>query len=417
MASTENTPSTILPPSPEIDAISNEGAIGRAILNIFVIIFGTFGNSLILRVYWSKMRKNSTQVLVMGLAGVDLAVCLLRVRSVVKFFFVVAGREALPEISAVPPRLAVSMSCVLTGVIAFDRYDSICRPHKRLINNLRAKVVLFVSFVVAVLLELPDLLSLVASSLPLRKLSHTIQITQYLAVFLTTVVCYGRVYGVIRKRARVHIGFQVARTDAPTVSTISRNNQTRPTRKSEPSAIVIESLSSISTSKPAPRSERPTLSTLQTLMSQIPSTSETQQPTENSTHRKVSSLKPPSAWVDTQRQQRATETDTFNRIRLQEPKSGNLPPMREVMQRKVTRMLFITSVVFLLTWLPYWIFVAADLHVLNGGTIGEGVLEKLFGAAVLVAFNSTVNPIIYGLANSQFRKDCAVLFRKCHLCC
>ena len=347
----------------------------------------------------------------MGLAGVDLAACLLRFLAVVKLLFVMAGWKDLPEMFAVPGRIGLAMSALLTGVIAFDRYDSICRPHKRLLNQRRAKGALLVSFIGAVLIETPDFLYLTNSPArtSMRKLSHVAQINQYLAVLLAVLVCYGKVYVTIRKHARVQIR---AASNVPTVSTISRRNISRPNLKSQVVQVPPESLSSSSTSKPAPRSDRPMLSTSKKLMSQTPP--EDRQLMNPST----SEVPPKSSPAETgaQQQRSTTQTDTNRRTLLRQRKSGNLPPMRKFMQRKVTRMLFITSVVFLATWLPYWTFVAADLHVLNGGQISDGVLGTLFGASVLVPFNSIVNPAIYGLANRRFRKDCALVLNTCRCC-
>ena len=53
-------------------------ALFALITNLIVFLIGVPGNCLILRVYWTKTRKTSTNILIMALAWVDLFVCLLR---------------------------------------------------------------------------------------------------------------------------------------------------------------------------------------------------------------------------------------------------------------------------------------------------------------------------------------------------
>ncbi|XP_038046784.1 D(2) dopamine receptor-like [Patiria miniata] len=427
MASTDV---TVLPPSSGIDEIRTDGAIWRGIVNFFITLFGLFGNSLILRVYWRKARKRSTEVLIMGLAGVDLTVCLLRIRNVVEFTYTIAGVEVpfVVRILVAPCRIALGTSVVMTGVIALDRYDSVCRFSKRFLNKRRAKIAILVSIVIAVVLESPSILSGVILSPNLKKFAYVCYITGYLTILLMTTVCYGNVYAAIKRQRKVHIGLERTSSEPPAIPTISHNIPTL-LRRAKVSRMRVEPLDSGSECGPSTsastsmmrRSEpqHPTSSTSRTSTSKYlrpyeqcnSSKARSRQPTEESTQNGRPFLKP-SPVSDARGQSWAVQTSVLKRIRWREPPSGNQPSMRELMQRRVTRMLFITSVVFLLTWLPFWIYVATDLFVLNGGTVDQGVLAKMFSSAILSAVNSTVNPLIYGLANRQFRKDCAVLFRK-----
>ncbi|XP_038046898.1 D(2) dopamine receptor-like [Patiria miniata] len=408
MASTDAIPDTVLPPSSGIEESERDGAIWRAIVNFFITFFGLFGNSLILRVYSRKTCKKSTEVLIMGLAGVDLTVCLLRIRNVVEFSYTIAGVEVpfVVRILVVPSRIALGTSVVMTGVIALDRYDSVCRFNKRFFNKRRAKIAILVSIAIAVLMESPGILSGVMSFPIVKKVAHVSHLTLYLTMLLMTIVCYGNVYKTITRKRKIRIGLVRTGSKPPAVPTISHNIPTLP-RKHRVSRTRVEPLPSESEFGPSTSASTSMMyrSTPQHPFYQQSNTSKSQSrpPRMSWPERSVSDTQGPS-W--------AVQTSVLKRIRGRVPPSGNQPLMRELMQRRVTRMLFITSVVFLLTWLPFWIYVATDLFVLNGGTVDEGVLTKMYSTTVLAAVNSTVNPLIYGLANRQFRKDCAAVCSK-----
>ncbi|XP_022085437.1 uncharacterized protein LOC110976443 [Acanthaster planci] len=415
MASTEASSDSDLPPLPDINNISKELAICRVFLNTFILISGFLGNSLILLVYKSKMRKNSTQILIMGLAGVDLTVCLCRIRNIFKFSYMALDRESplITEVFAVPGRFALGMSGVLTGIIAFDRYDSVCRPHRRLFNRRRAKIALLGSFATSVFLEMPNFIGTILQSPNWRKTSHSIHITEYLIVLFLTIVCYGNVYATTRRRAKIRAEFLPPKN--PVIPTISYKLNMQPD-KTDASAIKTEFASTYKeSSTPTPHASKPStmFTTLKSSSSKSHQTFNAHKSAvEKSTPKELPLQNPPSAGVDTQEQRWAYRREVQMHIRLGKPHQTNPPLMRDFMQRRVTRMLFITGVVFLLAWLPYWIFIAADLFALNGGTLGEGVLAKLFSVAISVPFNSIVNPLIYGVANRHFRKECAVFFRR-----
>ena len=86
------------------------------------------------------------------------------------------------------------------------------------------------------------------------------------------------------------------------------------------------------------------------------------------------------------------------------------------LQRKTTKMLLVTSVVFLLTWLPYWIYIALYL-ISNGDKHAYPLFYKIIDELSIILFiNNAVNPLIYGIANRRFRKECRDVLNKIKLC-
>ena len=105
-----------------------------------------------------------------------------------------------------------------------------------------------------------------------------------------------------------------------------------------------------------------------------------------------------------------------NPRQIQAKGKGRFKHVNTVLQRKTTKMLLITSVVFVLTWLPYYIFVVMVFADYGGADINPRLLQILKNLAVVIFVNNAVNPLIYGIANRRFRKDCREVLRKIKLC-
>ncbi|XP_076457079.1 uncharacterized protein LOC143291210 [Babylonia areolata] len=82
---------------------------------------------------------------------------------------------------------------------------------------------------------------------------------------------------------------------------------------------------------------------------------------------------------------------------------------------KTTRMLFAISIVFVISFLPFFCIVIIR------AAQGRAFFATLTDAGVLVVsifirssfISNAANPIIYGLCNKQFRTECGFLFKKC----
>ena len=74
-------------------------------------------------------------------------------------------------------------------------------------------------------------------------------------------------------------------------------------------------------------------------------------------------------------------------------------------------MLLVTSLVFLVSWVPYWLYMASILARLLGTEISEQTNFALEKCAYIIYINNAVNPVIYSLANRRFREDCKGVFK------
>ena len=82
-------------------------------------------------------------------------------------------------------------------------------------------------------------------------------------------------------------------------------------------------------------------------------------------------------------------------------------------QRKLTVTLFIMTIVSLLTWLPYAVFIFLISQPSIGKFLSFQEFERLeFSLTILFLMNSLVNPIVYTIRMPEFRKALLVLFKR-----
>ncbi|XP_038053990.1 gastrin/cholecystokinin type B receptor-like [Patiria miniata] len=383
-------------------------AILKLVFYVTVMIVGISGNSLILKVYWSKPQKTSTHVLIMGLAWIDLMVCVCRIYSLGFFIYVLLGRELPSVFTAIRIFDVVNIyaSITVTGAIALERHDCVCRSGKRLLNHHWAKLIYLGSYVAATAVCIPFTINMLSPSVTAQKVSLTFQLLLYLVIVFIAVICYGKVYQAIRKHVKVNVlsrhgpgtswctavEAEGRRHDASVV-TGARTSPALPSSDKEP----------LTADRSGPRSVF------------VVSATELAGPSTNPTDAREHLA---DVFPSTGNPAPASQNHEDDReLRSPNPQARDNPiGTTMTLQRKTTRMLFVTSVVFLVTWLPYWLYVAVALHKSNGGDVHPNVLSVMYNCTLFVYINNVVNPFIYGLANRRFRKDCFDVLRKMKPC-
>ena len=364
--SNHSEPSDQLPPSTGSVHLTASNVFTLTI-HISVFLIGIPGNCLILHVYWPRVRRaTSTTVLILALAWADLVTCLLRLRRILQEMFVIRGLpvhrvfKVMWGFGIVPPAFSV----LVTAIIAVDRYDCVCRPHSRWLSPRRAKMALAVSFLVALTVAFPAILTEARgdSSVTARLIIFAFQTLFFIMALVLIVVCYSLVYRAIRRHVRVGIGSNNG------IGLRHRKNSK--TQDDTQSSACTTQLAASQGGVPPSTSE------------EGPSTAEQQRP----------------------RQAGGGQQSQAQR--------GRAPSL----QRKTTRMLFITSVVFLLTWLPYWVYIGMEMARYSGWDVNPNLLDGLGRVSASLYINNVVNPFIYGLANRRFRKDCFEALRKLTSC-
>ena len=86
-------------------------------------------------------------------------------------------------------------------------------------------------------------------------------------------------------------------------------------------------------------------------------------------------------------------------------RSNNLSVNRSI---HLAKTFFVSFMVFMICWIPYGLVVLVDFD----GKVPRNVVLYSIALAIL---NSSLNPIIYAIFNSNFRNSCVNLFNK--ICC
>ncbi|XP_038053909.1 D(2) dopamine receptor-like [Patiria miniata] len=394
------------------------GVIFELIVHSVVFLFGVPGNCIILRVYWTKTLKTSTHVLIMALAWNDLSVCALAVHriyyqvvsmadyEVPEFTFIIGGLEDI----------AICTSVMMTAVIAADRYDCICRPQRRFFTHKRGKIAAWAAFVFSLVINIPAFIprTLGSSDQSLDLWELAFEVIYFVVALVMIALCYCKVYTTIKKHTKV--GVKSTTRDCSRVSRLGDKCSTRLQdsvfTNVEPNVPTITSVSRLiskpcsSTAADASRMEQ---------SKGAPSHEIDEFALDESGKRWASQ---PGATLS-ELVLVPEDTESGLEIKNSNPRKAQdnaerAPPTADaaVLQCKTTRMLFITSVVFLLTWLPYWIYVAATFASYSDPMF-NAIMEQL---SVTFYVNNAVNPLIYGLANRRFRKDCKTVLSKMRLC-
>ncbi|XP_033643278.1 cholecystokinin receptor type A-like [Asterias rubens] len=376
----------------------------RIIYFALILLLGVPGNSLILRVYWTKTLKTSTHVFIMTLAWADLAVCLIKVVNIPYRVLLMMGHEipaVIRLLLALEPT-AIGTSIMITAVIAVDRYDCVCRPHRRFFTHRRGKIAAWASFLFSVLINIPEYVG-VFSSIPIL----TIILACHAIICVTTLVMVAVFYSLVYKAIRQHVkvGASSLRTRRNDCSTIC------------PSTVVVPETSSIDDGS---------------------------KPSTSKVRKEVWVASVPTQAASSAKQILATDLQTRSSLDIESGLEANRqrthpehPSNVSQLQRKTTKMLFVTSVFFFMTWmpywififmlfvtsviifmkwLPYWIFVTVSFASKDGLNIDPTFLQVLTDMFLILYINHVVNPFIYGVANRRFRKDCRKVIRKFKLC-
>ncbi|XP_071784470.1 neuromedin-U receptor 2-like [Asterias amurensis] len=278
-----------------------------------ILLLGVPGNSLILRVYWTKTLKTSTHVFIMTLAWADLAVCLIKIVNIPYRVLLMMGHEipVVIRLFGAFDATAIGTSIMITAVIAVDRYDCVCRPHRRFFTHRWVQG---------------------SSSIKDGSQPSTSK---------------------VRKEALVaSVPTQAARLYGKTVQ--DQNFCKNSTSAKQAFATDLHTPTSLDT----------------------------------------------GSGLEANGQ----------RTRPEQPSNVSQ------LQRKTTKMLFLASVIFSITWLPYWIFIIVSFAVQGGLNIDPILLQVVNETFIMLYINHVVNPFIYGVANRRFRKDCREVIRKFKLC-
>ena len=168
---------------------------------LMIFTVGTPGNGLIIRVYTQRKYKSSTHILILGLAIVDITVCFLRPVMLYYRYYDSKRYTQAQHILGSFDFIAVGVSAFLTSVIAFDRYDAACNPHKRVMTRHRARYAIVIGIVFSLAfnsVSIAQRFMKVNTYISLTR--HVLVIVLYIFTVVSTSFFYSRVYEVVTRQ-------------------------------------------------------------------------------------------------------------------------------------------------------------------------------------------------------------------------
>ena len=348
----------------------------KMFIDLGVMFIGIPGNLLIIFVFVKKRVKISAHIFIIGLAVTDCASCLTR--PFIMFTYVpqlVQFRNAsqvLCKITYFFVLLSIFSSEVLTAAIAVDRYFAVCRPHSHIMTIKRAKVFVALCVILCLFLSSSPFFAYGLIQHPNETSAHAICTTVLskstkrlfigpmyvvgVVAMLLIVVLYVRIYLKVKHRERVRCINDNSNKPISTIRTIS--NDIAVHDRAGPSSIAV-------------------------------------------TYGKVKQIQ--------EEKKTATATAVV-------PQESSLLPREirsERIKLKITKMLFVTTVVFILTWLPSMTIIYLDPNqkkaIKSTSPVGYVFVECIMK---LVILNHAINPFIYGIVSKRFRADALQVLSK-----
>ena len=394
------------------------------IYHYFLVIFlfliavaGIPGNLLIIGVFGSKKKKTSTDVFIIGLAITDLTFCLISPLNI----YLLIKEDEIQSLSLCfagffSMYYSTYDSILLCLAIAFDRYFAISRPHQKLFTPLKATMIVVTCMLASTLINLAYLpqtqifqtrlnVSInynetqfvstevartcrVKGDTPSEAIIASLIGVSYCVWLAIIGVLYVKIYILVRKRdiIRKNMG----------MSGITQKNEGE-------SSLEIPDDKSTS-AQPAVAQETET--------GKI-----TNEPEDESgkhidivKHNKVA----PSPMLGT-----ISEGNQVARLNQQERVVENGKGKPAVLQnhsKKTTKMLFLVTFITFITWIPSAFAFAIGETTSATPEGSNSAVNHLEGIKAIMQhlffINHASNPVIYGLVNHRFRKDCQTLLKK-----
>ena len=434
--------------------------IGLQIYLVTLMILGVFGNSLVIYMYGKKSPKSSAVQFVLFLACIDMFVCVAVIPMALAeihmqfTFFSLAGCYVYEYVRHV----SVTISCIMLGGIAVERYFVVCKPLSSLVHVYRARYALLISVVIALALEFAVffIYSLSRVTLPdgmegcqcaikediaythVHVILLTVKFLIQLSLAFGVVILYTMVYSTVHRRelrkrlatkvqasviAPVHCGQGQVTAANPADDKPLQRKELQPIHEREsvssdrghgdPNvATMIEDIYRQDTdskdSEDASNVNALATKPLRTdggfhwrdeVKSQRDDISENQQ--ENCTDKGQETIRANGEGKENGNSFLSKKVHPMDKSAAEGIKSSGLKG-----RHKTAQMLVLVTLVFFITWIPYWVinFLAYFVpEFYKSMSTWQVNILKIFRHFYFI--NHVVNPVIYTFVNKQFRTE------------
>ena len=385
-----------------------------------LLLVGIPGNLIIMKVYYDKSPRCSAHIFIISLAIADLLVSLLRPLSIYvnvpENAHLMNSSEALCRALRIITVVSMYTSVFLTTAVAFDRYYCVCRPHDRKMTPFRAKIMVILSFILSILVSIPNWFSHGIVKTPigtvctrlsgpvLTVIQKGLMMCSFLIASGLVVILYRKVFQAIKKqRLRLRNVIQPTQSVLPTeivaemrettVITVSSRSQVQPVTGSPPRS-------------PREAFVASTSSSLGSTMNGIGSVI-----TVNHGH--LSSSLPPTKDMKTKRVTIQDENGRSHNDMEQQRSKREKAAAAYSVQRRTSKMLLLATAVFIISWIPALLLaLIPENRSAQSKQLGNSTVKWVIrGLTNIVLLNHAINPVIYGFVNPRFRRDCIKVIR------
>ncbi|XP_041361652.1 orexin receptor type 2-like [Gigantopelta aegis] len=361
-----------------------------------ILVVGFVGNIIVCYIYLAKFKVSTTRCFVVTLALVDLLTCCIAIPGDVfdlreNYTF---RNVALCKVLSFCNSFSTMASGAVLIAIATDRYMKICKPLAKQMSITSAKVAVGLSCVTSVfvswpnfilygartvLTEYPDINGtdcstddrFIGTIYPL--LYNGFQFLLFIISVFVIIVLYLHIWRTVLK----HVGLKEKKTELTSNKYIQQRVR-----------ILLANVSSTSGSE------------------MTPSAGKELEVSKDGTRTISTRLGEPITDSVTNECDSKTQTSKAKRRTVKRSKSK-----REQKARRTTFMLFLITLVFVLSFLPHLGLMAArGIHKVMFDSLSPGATAAYNFFLRSYFINSASNPIIYGFCNLRFRMECKALF-------
>ncbi|XP_052097255.1 gonadotropin-releasing hormone receptor-like [Mytilus californianus] len=374
------------------------------IFTLFMFLIGGPGNALVFYIYFSKWRKTTARIFILALAGFDLMNCFftMPMELTVLHNIITFDHNPVCKIFRYITFMMNHGSSVVLAAIAIDRYIRICYPLRPQLRPHHAKKVVILALILSVTFAWPALFIYGSQTVPIPIPGKThmciigktclyedkfIQ-TSYPLIFSLSLLVGNVIIDLAMIILYSMIGYQV----------IQRGTSVNPT----PLKYRKGSTSTLSTDDNCLGDKR--TEEQERLARNSPENVQN----ENN-EKQVYSVSEKNTHKLTKQSSASIRRDMFRQRSL----SISSIEARKSQMYKTTLMLFMVTIVFMGSFVPYCVIViirALDKSYYNElSTAGKAVYNLFLRNYML---SSSLNPIIYCFLSIQFRQQCKDLFKR-----
>lgn len=407
---------------------------------VMLMIIGVIGNTIVFYVYKFRFRRSTSRIFILSLAVFDLITCLLGMPfhimdMLYPYMFV---WDAACKVLSFALTFTILVSIFTLNLIAIDRYRKICKPFEKQLSGMGSKALSWLMVVIALISAIPMLFVYGSADVPTRMENVTgkecytaddyidswfplIYNSFIFLIFIVSVFIlvslYSKVGVTVWKRRKF--------TESSNGSKRSVSSQSTPSTSVLHLNVISDDIK-LGTVKAQFNKDKE-----EAVVHVIDSNSSVLGPTDSTSPYK------PTTTTSGLKKDRVVYKKKLLRI-MSEASSGEHDsstvelgstltrspvPKRHHFTKKqkrtmrITAMLFVITVIFIISFLPYLIISvldAVDVEFWNDMPIGELVIFNLLMRTYFI--NNMINPIIYWFLDHKFKEEVARLFKDIRKC-